>query len=189
MIKITILILNLKKKDIEKRKRSKSWFNYYSTVYDLISNDIFYYFIKYFYNFFIPKKNNNYRYFSNYEIFNYDYDYFIKILEKENNVIYKILMKIKKLCIRFKKKFYIDNEINDNDNDNDSDSEDGLNLSDSDVEYSDDDYSDYSDYNDYYSDNSDNRFVKYDKVDYDKHIYLDDDEIDIDIDFSNDEEN
>ena len=93
-------------------------------------------------------------------------------------------MKIKKLCIRFKKKFYIDNEINDNDNDNDSDSEDCLNLSDSDVEYSDDDYNDY---NDYYSDNSDNRFVEYDKVDYDKHIYLDDDD-EIDINISDDEE-
>ena len=178
MIKITILILNLKKKYVEKRKRSKSWFNYYSTVYDLISNDIFYYFIKYFYNFFIPKKNNNYRYFSNYEIFNYDYDYFIKILEKENNVIYKILMKIKKLCIRFKFFFYTDNEINDYDSDDD-----GFGFSDSDIEYSDDDYNDY---NDYYSDNSDNRFVEYDKLDYDNHFYLDDDEIEIDI--SDDEE-
>ena len=39
----------------ELKKRSKSWFNYYSTVYDLISYDIFYYFIHYFYNFFISK--------------------------------------------------------------------------------------------------------------------------------------
>ena len=88
-------------------------------------------------------------------------------------------MKIKKLCIRFKFFFYTDNEINDYDSDDD-----GFGFSDSDIEYSDDDYNDY---NDYYSDNSDNRFVEYDKVDYDKHIYLDDDD-EIDINISDDEE-